>query len=84
VKAAKIVIKIVSIIVIRAPELPKDSVDRCCCLEVSTGGRIGSVGLIAAGSGLGFLETQPLGLIEAVAGTGVAGGDLGLGSRSKG
>ncbi len=53
------------IIVIGAPELPEDSADSCCWLEVSTGGRIGFAGSATAGSGLGgesfgFLEAELL------------------------
>ena len=83
VKADKIIIKIVSIIIIEAPELPKDSADRWCCLEMSTGGRIGSVGSIAACSGLSFLETELMVLIVDVVGKCVAGGRLGLESWSE-
>jgi len=55
----------VPIIVIGAPELPEDSADSCCWLDVSTGGRIGLAGSATAGSGLGgesfgFLETELL------------------------
>ncbi len=53
------------IIVIGAPELPEDSADSCCWLDVRTGGRIGLAGSATAGSGLGgesfgFLETELL------------------------